>query len=195
MEDIMSLLTLFITAVGLSMDAFAVAICKGLAMKKLSWKKALIIGLWFGGFQALMPTAGYLLGTRFESYVTAIDHWIAFVLLVLIGANMVKESFSKEEESSNDSVDFKTMFLLAIATSIDALAVGVTYAFLQVRIVPAVSFIGIITFTLSIIGVKIGNVFGLKYKTKAELTGGIILIVMGIKILLEHLGLLNWLPF
>lgn len=191
----MSLLTLFITAVGLSMDAFAVAICKGLAMKKLSWKKALIIGLWFGGFQALMPTAGYLLGTRFESYVTAIDHWIAFVLLVLIGANMVKESFSKEEESSNDSVDFKTMFLLAIATSIDALAVGVTYAFLQVRIVPAVSFIGIITFTLSIIGVKIGNVFGLKYKTKAELTGGIILIVMGIKILLEHLGLLNWLPF
>ncbi len=191
----MSLLTLFITAVGLSMDAFAVAICKGLAMKKLSWKKALIIGLWFGGFQALMPTAGYLLGTRFESYVTAIDHWIAFVLLVLIGANMVKESFSKEEESSNDSVDFKTMFLLAIATSIDALAVGVTYAFLQVRIVPAVSFIGIITFTLSIIGVKIGNVFGLKYKTKAELTGGIILIVMGIKILLEHLGLLNWLSF
>lgn len=177
------------------MDAFAVAICKGLAMKKLSWKKALIIGLWFGGFQALMPTIGYLLGTRFESYVTAIDHWIAFVLLALIGANMVKESFSKEEESSNDSVDFKTMFLLAIATSIDALAVGVTYAFLQVRIVPAVSFIGVITFTLSIVGVKIGNVFGLKYKSKAELTGGIILIVMGIKILLEHLGLLNWLPF
>ena len=195
MEDIMSLLTLFITAVGLSMDAFAVAICKGLAMKKLSWKKALIIGLWFGGFQALMPTIGYLLGTRFERYVTAIDHWIAFVLLALIGANMVKESFSKEEESSNDAVDFKTMFLLAIATSIDALAVGVTYAFLQVRIVPAVSFIGIITFTLSIVGVKIGNVFGLKYKSKAELTGGIILIVMGIKILLEHLGLLNWLPF
>lgn len=191
----MSLLTLFITAVGLSMDAFAVAICKGLAMKKLSWKKALIIGLWFGGFQALMPTIGYLLGTRFESYVTAIDHWIAFVLLALIGANMVKESFSKEEESSNDAIDFKTMFLLAIATSIDALAVGVTYAFLQVRIVPAVSFIGVITFTLSIVGVKIGNVFGLKYKSKAELTGGIILIVMGIKILLEHLGLLNWLPF
>ena len=191
----MSLLTLFITAVGLSMDAFSVAICKGLAMKKLSWKKALIIGLWFGGFQALMPTIGYLLGTRFESYVTAIDHWIAFVLLALIGANMVKESFSKEEESSNDAVDFKTMFLLAIATSIDALAVGVTYAFLQVRIVPAVSFIGVITFTLSIVGVKIGNVFGLKYKSKAELTGGIILIVMGIKILLEHLGLLNWLSF
>lgn len=191
----MSLLTLFITAVGLSMDAFAVAICKGLAMKKLSLKKALIIGLWFGGFQALMPTIGYLLGTRFESYVTSIDHWIAFVLLALIGANMVKESLSKEEDSANDATDFKTMFLLAVATSIDALAVGVTYAFLQVEIVPAVAFIGIITFTLSLVGVKIGNVFGLKYKAKAELAGGIILIVMGIKILLEHLGLLEWLPF
>lgn len=192
---IMSLLTLFITAVGLSMDAFAVAICKGLAMKKLSLKKALIIGLWFGGFQALMPTVGYLLGTRFESYVTSIDHWIAFVLLALIGANMVKEALSKEEDSANDATDFKTMFLLAVATSIDALAVGVTYAFLQVAIVPAVAFIGIITFTLSLVGVKIGNVFGLKYKAKAELAGGIILIVMGIKILLEHLGLLAWLPF
>lgn len=191
----MSLLTLFITAVGLSMDAFAVAICKGLAMKKLSLKKALIIGLWFGGFQALMPTVGYLLGTRFESYVTSIDHWIAFVLLALIGANMVKEALSKEEDSANDATDFKTMFLLAVATSIDALAVGVTYAFLQVAIVPAVAFIGIITFTLSLVGVKIGNVFGLKYKAKAELAGGIILIVMGIKILLEHLGLLAWLPF
>lgn len=191
----MSLLTLFITAVGLSMDAFAVAICKGLAMKKLSLKKALIIGLWFGGFQALMPTVGYLLGTRFESYVTSIDHWIAFVLLALIGANMVKEALSKEEDSANDATDLKTMFLLAVATSIDALAVGVTYAFLQVEIVPAVAFIGIITFTLSLVGVKIGNVFGLKYKAKAELAGGIILIVMGIKILLEHLGLLAWLPF
>lgn len=191
----MSLLTLFITAVGLSMDAFAVAICKGLAMKKLSLKKALIIGLWFGGFQALMPTVGYLLGTRFESYVTSIDHWIAFVLLALIGANMVKESLSKEEDSANDATDFKTMFLLAVATSIDALAVGVTYAFLQVEIVPAVAFIGVITFALSLVGVKIGNVFGLKYKAKAELAGGIILIVMGIKILLEHLGLLEWLPF
>lgn len=191
----MSLLTLFITAVGLSMDAFAVAICKGLAMKKLSLKKALIIGLWFGGFQALMPTVGYLLGTRFESYVTSIDHWIAFVLLALIGANMVKEALSKEEDSANDATDFKTMLLLAVATSIDALAVGVTYAFLQVEIIPAVAFIGVITFTLSLVGVKIGNVFGLKYKAKAELAGGIILIVMGIKILLEHLGLLAWLPF
>lgn len=190
----MSLFTLFITAVGLSMDAFAVSICKGLAMKKLSWKKALIIGLWFGGFQALMPTIGYLLGTSFESYVTAIDHWIAFVLLALIGANMIKEALSKEDEKTNDSVDVKTMFLLAIATSIDALAVGVTYAFLQVQIVPAVTFIGVITFCLSVTGVKIGNVFGLKYKSKAEITGGVILILMGTKILLEHLGFLDWLP-
>lgn len=192
---IMSLFTLFVTAVGLSMDAFAVSICKGLAMKKLSWKKALIIGLWFGGFQALMPTIGYFLGTRFESYVTAIDHWIAFALLVLIGANMIKEALSKEEDETNDSIDIKTMFLLAVATSIDALAVGVTYAFLQVRIVPAVTFIGVITFSLSVAGVKIGNVFGLKYKSKAEITGGVILILMGTKILLEHLGFLNWLPF
>ncbi len=190
----MSLFTLFVTAVGLSMDAFAVSICKGLAMKKLSWKKALIIGLWFGGFQALMPSVGYLLGSRFEKYVTSIDHWIAFVLLALIGINMIREALSGEEENANDSVDFKTMLLLAIATSIDALAVGVTYAFLQVRIVPAVSFIGIITFSLSIIGVKIGNVFGLKYKTKAEIAGGLILLLMGTKILLEHLGFLDGLP-
>ena len=191
----MSLFTLFVTAVGLSMDAFAVSVCKGLAMKKLSVKKAFVIGLWFGGFQALMPTLGYLLGTRFEKYVTAIDHWIAFVLLVLIGANMIKEAMSKEEDSANDSVDIKTMFLLAVATSIDALAVGVTYAFLQVQIVPAVTFIGVITFCLSVAGVKIGNVFGLKYKSKAEITGGVILIVMGTKILSEHLGLLDFLPF
>jgi putative Mn2+ efflux pump MntP len=183
----MSLFTLFVTAVGLSMDAFAVSICKGLAMKKLSWKKALIIGLWFGGFQALMPSVGYLLGTSFEKYVTAIDHWIAFALLCLIGANMIKEALSGEEEEANDSVDVKTMFLLAVATSIDALAVGITYAFLQVQIIPAVTFIGVTTFVLSVAGVKIGNVFGLKYKTKAEILGGIILILMGVKILLEHL--------
>lgn len=187
----MSLLTLFITAVGLSMDAFAVSVCKGLAMKKLSWKKAVIIGLWFGGFQALMPTLGYLLGTRFESYVNAIDHWIAFVLLALIGANMIREALSPDKDEADDSTDLKTMFLLAVATSIDALAVGVTYAFLQVRILPAVSFIGVVTLVLSIIGVKIGNVFGLKYKSKAEIFGGVILILMGLKILLEHLGLLN----
>ncbi len=186
----MSLLTLFLTAVGLSMDAFAVSICKGLAMKKLSVKKALIIGLWFGGFQAGMPAIGYLLGTSFEKYVTSIDHWIAFVLLAIIGFNMIKEALSKDEEEADDSTDVRTMFLLAVATSIDALAVGVTYAFLQVQIVPAVSFIGIITFTLSALGVKIGNVFGLRYKSKAEIAGGVILILMGTKILLEHLGVL-----
>ncbi len=186
----MSLLTLFITAVGLSMDAFAVSICKGLAMKKLSLKKACIVGLWFGGFQALMPLTGYLLGSRFEQYVTSIDHWIAFVLLTLIGLSMIREALSKEKDTANDSLDIKTMFLLAIATSIDALAVGVTYAFLKVDIVPAVCFIGIITFLLSAVGVKVGNVFGTRYKAKAEIFGGIILIAMGIRILVEHLGLL-----
>lgn len=192
----MSLLTLFVTAVGLSMDAFAVAICKGLAMKKLSWKKALVIGLWFGGFQALMPTLGYLLGTRFQQAVTAIDHWIAFILLSLIGFSMIREALSKDQDDGvNDSLDVKTMFLLALATSIDALAVGVTYAFLQVRIVPAVTFIGVTTLVLSIAGVKIGNLFGLKYKARAEVAGGTILIVMGTRILLEHLGLLDFLPF
>lgn len=186
----MSLFSLFIIAVGLSMDAFAVSICKGLAMQKINLRKAGIVGLWFGGFQALMPLIGYLLGSQFEHYITSIDHWIAFVLLGLIGASMVKEALSKEEECANDSLDCKTMFLLAVATSIDALAVGVTFAFLQVAIVPAVIFIGVITFTLSAVGVKVGNVFGIKYKSKAELAGGIILIVMGIKILLEHLGVL-----
>ena len=186
----MSTLSLFIIAVGLSMDAFAVSICKGLAMKKISLKKAGIVGLWFGGFQALMPAIGYLLGSQFESYITAIDHWIAFALLSLIGLSMIKEALGKEEECSNDSLDVKTMFILAVATSIDALAVGVTFAFLQVHIIPAVSFIGITTLVLSMIGVKVGNVFGVKYKSKAELAGGIILICMGVKILLEHLGVL-----
>ena len=187
----MSTFSLFIIAVGLSMDAFAVSICKGLAMKKITLKKAGIVGLWFGGFQALMPDIGYLLGSQFESYITSIDHWIAFVLLSLIGLSMIKEALGKEEECQDDSLAFKTMFLLAVATSIDALAVGVTFAFLQVDIIPAVCFIGIITFLLSMTGVKIGNVFGIRYKSKAELAGGIILILMGIKILLEHLGILG----
>lgn len=186
----MSLFSLFALAVGLSMDAFAVSICKGLAMKKITLKKAAIVGLWFGAFQAIMPFIGYLLGLRFEQYITAIDHWIAFVLLGVIGLSMIKEALSKEEEHTNDNLDVKTMFLLAVATSIDALAVGITFAFLQVDIVPAVSFIGIITFTLSAIGVKVGNVFGLKYKSKAEIAGGVILILIGSKILLEHLGIL-----
>lgn len=186
----MSLITLFITAVGLSMDAFAVSICKGLALKKINLKKACLVGLWFGGFQALMPLLGYLLGSQFKQSVESIDHWIAFALLSLIGFNMIKEALSKEEEKADDSLSVRTMLLLAVATSIDALAVGVTYAFLQVNIVPAVSFIGIITFTLSAIGVKVGNVFGVKYKSKAELTGGVILVLIGARILTEHLGLL-----
>lgn len=187
----MGLFELFLIAVGLSMDAFAVSICKGLAMKKISFKNACIVGLWFGGFQGLMPAIGYLLGSQFEQYITSIDHWIAFVLLSIIGGTMIKEALSKDEDEENASLDIKTMFLLAVATSIDALAIGVTFAFLKVNIIPAVSFIGVITFTLSAIGVKIGNVFGSKYKSKAEIAGGIILIGMGIKILLEHLGILG----
>ena len=187
----MTLFTLFTIALGLSMDAFAVAICKGLAMSKITFKKSLIVGLWFGGFQGLMPLFGYLLGVQFKDSITAIDHWIAFGLLGLIGFNMIREALSKDEEKASDSLAFKDMLVLAIATSIDALAVGVTFAFLQVNIVPAISFIGIITFTLSMVGVKIGNVFGVRYKSKAELAGGIILILMGTKILLEHLGFLG----
>lgn len=186
----MSLFTLFVTAVGLSMDAFAVSVCKGLAIKRLSPKNTVIIGLWFGGFQALMPTVGYLLGARFRDSVAAIDHWIAFALLALIGVSMLKEAlFGKgnEEDEADGSVSFGAMLPLAIATSIDALAVGITYAFLQVRIVPAVTLIGVITFALSAAGVRIGNVFGLKYKARAEIAGGVILIFMGLKILLEHM--------
>jgi len=186
----MTLTTLFIIAVGLSMDACAVAICKGLAMQKSSLKKAMLVGLWFGGFQALMPAVGYLLGSQFEKYIAGIDHWIAFILLGIIGGNMIKEALSQEEECADASLAPKAMFLLAIATSIDALAAGVTFAFLQVDILPAVVFIGVITFVLSTIGVKIGNIFGCRFKSKAELAGGIILIIMGTKILLEHLGIL-----
>lgn len=189
-EDCMGLLELFILAVGLSMDAFAVSVCKGLAMKQITFKKAAIVGAWFGGFQALMPLIGWLLGSQFKSYITAIDHWIAFVLLLIIGANMIKESFDKSEESANASLGFKIMVMLAIATSIDALAVGVTFAFLEVNIWWAISFIGCVTFILSAVGVKAGSVFGVKYKSKAELAGGIILILIGTKILLEHLGII-----
>ncbi len=185
----MDLFTLFILAVGLSMDAFAVSICKGLAIKKITLKEVTIVGLWFGGFQALMPAIGYLLGSTFKDKITAIDHWIAFILLGLIGANMIKESLSKEEESSSSSIKAKEMFVLAIATSIDALAVGITFSFLNVNILFAVLFIGVTTFVLSAIGVKVGNIFGTKYKSKAELAGGIILIALGFKILIEHLGL------
>ncbi len=183
----MSTYELFIIAVGLSMDALAVAICKGLSMAKMSWKKGIIVGLWFGGFQALMPLIGYLLGAQFESRITAFDHWIAFILLGLIGGNMIREGVSGDEEKTDDSVSIKSMLPLAIATSIDALAVGVTFAFLRVTIAYAVSFIGVITFLLSTVGVKVGNVFGARYKSKAEIAGGVILILMGLKILIEHL--------
>lgn len=187
----MNLFTLFTLAVGLSMDAFAVAICKGLAMKKTDVKKAVIVGLWFGGFQALMPLLGYLLGVQFKDKITAIDHWIAFLLLGFIGVNMIKEVVQKDdEEETDDSLAPRDMLILAVATSIDALAAGITLAFLEVHIVPAVSFIGITTFILSVAGVKVGNVFGNRYKAKAELAGGIILILLGIKILIEHLEIL-----
>jgi putative Mn2+ efflux pump MntP len=183
----MSLVELFILAVGLSMDAFAVSICKGLSVGRLRLRHAAICGLYFGGFQALMPFLGWLLGSQFQSLITSIDHWIAFILLALIGANMVKESRSQEEECPDPDFGVKVMLPLAVATSIDALAVGVTFAFLEVRIAPAVAFIGLTTFVLSAIGVKVGNVFGTKYKSKAELLGGLVLIAMGVKILLEHL--------
>ena len=186
----MSIVEIILLAVSLSMDAFAVAICKGLSVKQVKVKHALIVGLYFGGFQGGMPLLGYLLGVRFQSAITSIDHWIAFVLLGLIGFNMIREALSHEEEEVSAAFDIKTMIPLAVATSIDALAVGVTFAFLKVDIVPAVSFIGVITFVLSMIGVKIGNIFGVKYKSKAELAGGITLILMGTKILLEHLGVI-----
>ena len=186
----MSLLELVLLSIGLAMDAFAVSICKGLALRNAKWKHAAVVGLWFGGFQALMPLIGYLLGSRFAEAITAFDHWIAFGLLLLIGAGMIRESFSKEEEKTGDSLAFRTMLLLAVATSIDALAVGVTFAFLSVRIIPAICMIGCITFVLSALGVRLGAVFGMKYKSRAEIAGGIILILIGIKILLEHLGVL-----
>ena len=191
MEDVfMDFVTLLTLAVGLAMDAFAVSICKGLAMREKVLKKGIIVGLWFGGFQALMPTIGFFLGTQFKDQITSIDHWIAFVLLGLIGINMVKEALSNEEEQADDSIAVKEMFMLAVATSIDALAVGITFAFLNVHIVSAASIIGVCTFLISFAGVKIGNIFGTKYKCKAELAGGIILILLGFKILFEHLHIL-----
>ena len=184
---------LVVLAVGLSMDAFAVSICKGLALQRVSWKECCIAGLWFGGFQALMPLLGYLLGTQFEQFVTSVDHWIAFVLLGIIGGNMIRESREQEEEETKHcgSIRYRELFTLAVATSIDALAVGVSFAFLGVRIAPAVTLIGCTTFVLTLVGVWVGNLFGSRYKSRAELTGGIILILIGVKILLEHLGVLG----
>ncbi len=188
----MSLLELFILAVGLSMDAFAVAVCKGLATGKARLRHMLIPGLWFGVFQALMPLIGYFLGGRFEKYIVNADHWIAFALLGGIGANMLREALKNEEEKENAALTVKVMLPLALATSIDALVVGITFAFLQVRILPAVSFIGVITFLLSMAGVKIGSIFGERWRKPAEIAGGVILILLGLKILLEHLGVLNF---
>ena len=187
----MGLGELFILAVGLSMDAFAVAVGKGLSVQKTTVKHYLVVGLYFGIFQALMPIIGYFVGAQFADSITAIDHWIAFGLLAFLGGRMIKESFERCPDTSADaSLSFKAMFPLAIATSIDALAVGVSLAFLNVDITPAASFIGVITFLLSMIGVKVGNVFGIKYKAKAELIGGVVLVLVGLKILLEHLGIL-----
>ena len=187
----MSSWELFIIAVGLSMDACAVSICKGLSVGRVSPRHAVTAGLWFGGFQALMPFLGWLLGTRFQSFITSIDHWIAFVLLGLIGLNMIREALGGGEEGEMDtSFAPSAMFPLAVATSIDALAVGVTFAFLNVPIFAAVAFIGVTTFVLSSIGTGVGAAFGAHFRSRAELAGGAILILMGLKILLEHLNLL-----
>jgi len=192
----MGIIEILIIAVGLSMDAFAVAVCKGLSTQKLSPKHFLLIGAWFGGFQALMPTIGFLLGSTFEKYITAFDHWVAFIALAIIGANMIKEALSKEDEDEcackQASFAPRVMVGLAIATSIDALAVGVAFAVKGANIFFAAPVIGVITFVLSGIGLLVGNIFGAKYKSRAELVGGIILILMGIKILLEDLGIINF---
>lgn len=187
----MGIVELFILAVGLSMDAFAVSVCKGLAMREAKPKSMAVVGLWFGGFQALMPLIGYIVGVQFSGAIEAFDHWLAFLLLGAIGGNMIKEALSGEEGTEDASLHPKAMVLLALATSIDALAVGVSFAFLGVDILPAVSFIGIVTFILSAAGVQVGSIFGSKYKNKAELFGGCILVLLGVKILLEHLGVLG----
>lgn len=185
----MDIIYIISTAIGLSMDAFAVAICKGLSLGKgFRLKHAIKVGLYFGIFQALMPTIGYFLGGLFSEYIKAVDHWIAFVLLCIIGINMLREAFEKDcDECLDSALDFKTMGLLAIATSIDAMAAGVAFAFEDIKIVPSVISIGIITFLFSFVGVKIGNVFGSKYKSKAEFVGGVILIGMGLKFLIDGL--------
>ena len=189
----MSILELFLIGVGLSMDALAVSICQGLCMPKLNLRHGTVIALFFGGFQALMPFLGWVLGSQFAVYIQSIDHWAAFVLLLLIGGNMVREALAPEEEEVSCAVavklDYRQLLIMAVATSIDALAVGVTFAFLEVSIVPAVSLIGCTTFCISLAGVAVGNFFGIRYKTRAEITGGLILMVLGTKILLEHLGI------
>ena len=175
-----------IIAISLSMDAFAVALCKGLAMQKIKLKSCLIVGAWFGIFQGLMPLIGYFLGISFADFVANVDHWIAFILLGIIGSNMIKESFSKDECEYSPDFSAKAMFPLAVATSIDALAIGVSFAFLQVNIWKAILFIGLTTGAFSAVGVWIGKWFGCRYKSKAEFAGGFILVAMGVKILIEH---------
>lgn len=187
----MTFVELLLIAVGVSMDAFSVSVCKGLTTRRFSMRMALVCGLWFGTFQALMPVVGYFLGSQFAYYVASVDHWIAFGLLFLIGANMIREAVAgKEDSKQTNALDFKTMLLLAIATSIDALAVGVSFACIQVELWSSVALIGLTTFVFSVVGVKIGNVFGTKFKKNAEVFGGIILILIGLKILSEHLGVL-----
>ena len=186
----MGIFEILLIALGVAMDAFAVSVCKGLSMKKLNIKKTIIIGLYFGISQAIMPLLGYFLGSRFQNIVMDIDHWIAFILLGFIGISMIKEAFENENENINDDVSFKIMSILAIATSIDALAIGITFAFFEINLNLAILIIGIVTFFISILGVKIGNKFGSKYENKAEIVGGIILILIGVKILLEHLEII-----
>nr|WP_302635558.1 manganese efflux pump MntP family protein [uncultured Dysosmobacter sp.] len=191
----MTFIELFLIGVGLSMDAFAAAICQGLSMTRIKWGHALTVGLYFGGFQALMPFTGWMLGSQFADRIQQYDHWIAFILLVLIGGNMIREALSGDEEDAAQAetdlrLDHKKLFLMAIATSIDALAIGVTFAFLETAILPAIGIIGCTTFCISVAGVAVGCWFGARYKKRAEITGGAILVLLGIKILLEHLGIL-----
>ena len=191
----MTFIDLFLIGVGLSMDAFAAAICQGLSMTRIKWGHALTVGLYFGGFQALMPFIGWMLGSQFADRIQQYDHWIAFILLVLIGGNMIREALSGDEEDAAQAetdlrLDHKKLFLMAIATSIDALAIGVTFAFLETAILPAIGIIGCTTFCISVAGVVVGCWFGARYKKRAEITGGAILVLLGIKILLEHLGIL-----
>ena len=186
----MGMMELILTALSLAMDAFAVSVCKGLSAGRVTVRHALTAGLWFGGFQALMPLLGWLLGVRFQSFIAGVDHWIAFVLLGIIGVNMIRESFRKDDEPVEASFGFRAMLPLAVATSIDALTVGITFAFLRVDILPAVALIGGITFGLSALGVRAGGIVGLRGKSRAELLGGAVLVLLGLKILLEHLGVL-----
>lgn len=187
---------LLLIAVGLSMDAFAVSVCKGLSLRKVQWRHMITAGLWFGFFQAAMPFSGYLLGINFRSFIESIDHWIAFVLLALIGFNMIREALSEDDENDENensaSFGYKVMLPLAVATSIDAFAVGITFSFLNEAIIPAVLTIGATTFLFSAAGVIIGNVFGTRFRSKAEIAGGIVLILIGLKILLEHTGCLSF---